>query len=150
VTRDIERQVNVTARDAPTILTVRHTVLLSFSYSRQLLLNVVPWILTSTLKLNKWPCSRQVRFLLSFISLSFRLEVLIVREEDVGGSETHEMSTFQPYTSSVASLPLPVCTGQDVGNVAQLVVSQAQPEGVTSISLSRRIQRHLFCYFYLN
>jgi hypothetical protein len=71
------------------------------------------------------------------------VEVLIVREEEVGGSETHEMTTFQPYTSSVASLPLPVCSGQNVGNVAQPVVSQPQAEGVASISLSRRIQSHL-------
>jgi hypothetical protein len=60
--------------------------------------------------------------------------VLIVRDEEVGGSGTHEMATYQPYTSSVTSLPLPVSTGQDVGNV------EAQAEGVTSISLCRRIQ----------
>ena len=74
--------------------------------------------------------------------------MLIIREEEVGGSETHEMATFQPYTSSVTSLPLPVSTGEDVGNVAQLAVSQAQAEGVTSISLCRRIRRYLICYFY--
>jgi hypothetical protein len=60
--------------------------------------------------------------------------MLIVREEEVGESESHEMATFQPYTGSVTSLPLPVSTtGQDVGNVAQPAVSQAQAEGVTSI-----------------
>ena len=75
--------------------------------------------------------------------------MLIIREEEVGGSETHEMATFQPY-SSVTSLPLPLSTGEDVGNVAQLAVSQAQAEGATSISLRRRIQRHSICYFYFN
>ena len=55
------------------------------------------------------------------------------------GSETHELATFQSYTSSVTGLPLPVSTGQGVVNVAQPVVSQAQVEGVTSISLCRRI-----------
>ena len=62
-------------------------------------------------------------------------EVLIVRAvgaEEVGGSETHETATFQPNTSSLTSLPLPGCTGQDVGNVTQPAVLQTQAEGVTS------------------
>ena len=65
--------------------------------------------------------------------------MLIVREEEVGGSEMHEMATSQHYTSSLTSLPLPVSTGQDVSDVAQLE-SHAQAEGVTSTSLCHRIQ----------
>jgi hypothetical protein len=94
-----------------------------------------------------------VRFFCPLSYHSFRqtlLEVLIIREEEVGGSGTHEMATSHPYTSSVTSLSLPVSTGQDVGNVAPPVVSQPQAEGVTSISLCRHIQRHLFCYSYLD
>ena len=69
-----------------------------------------------------------MRFLALFHITLFSVHVLIVREEEVGRSETHEMATFQPYTSSLTSLP----SGQDVVNVAQPIGSQAQSEGVTS------------------
>src|SRR5216684_3569678 len=54
----------------------------------------------------------------------------MVREEEAGRSETHEMATLQPHNSTVASAALPVPTGQE----EHPVVSQADAEarGVTS------------------
>jgi hypothetical protein len=52
--------------------------------------------------------------------------MLIVREEDVGRSERHEMAKFQPYKNSVTGLPLQVPTSQDVGSVAHPIVSGAR------------------------
>jgi hypothetical protein len=52
--------------------------------------------------------------------------VLIVLEEEAGGSETHEMAMFQSYTSSDTSLQLPVYNGQDIGDVAQPDASVSQ------------------------
>ncbi len=54
----------------------------------------------------------------------------MVREEEVGRSETHEMATLQPHNNTVASAALPVLTGQE----EHPVVSQADAEarGVTS------------------
>jgi hypothetical protein len=50
--------------------------------------------------------------------------VLIVREEDAGRSETHEMATLQPHKNTAASVALPVPTGQE----DHPVVSQADAE----------------------
>ena len=49
----------------------------------------------------------------------------MVREEEVGKSETHEMATLQPHKSTVASTASPVLTGQDVDYKEQPVISQA-------------------------
>ena len=77
-------------------------------------------------------------FFHSFSPLSIPLDVLTVREEEVGGVETHEMDTLGPHTSSVEN-PLPsVPTAQDI-NEAQSIVSQA--EGATSICPCCLIQR---------
>src|SRR5216684_1360221 len=48
----------------------------------------------------------------------------MVREEEAGRSETHEMATLQPHNSTVASAALPVPTGQE----EHPVVSQAAAE----------------------
>ncbi len=50
--------------------------------------------------------------------------MLVVREEDAGRSETHEMATLQPRNSTVASAALPVPTGQE----EHPFVSQADAE----------------------
>jgi hypothetical protein len=83
----------------------------------------------------------RVRFR-SFSSLSIPLEVLTVREEELGDVDTHEMGIFEPHTSSVASSLQSVPTGQDI-NEAQLVVSQA--EGATSIFPSCLIDIIILC-----
>src|SRR6266699_4477166 len=52
-----------------------------------------------------------------FFSLShhyFRSGILTVREEEVGGGETHRMATLRPHTSSVGSPVLQVSTDKDV------------------------------------
>ncbi len=58
----------------------------------------------------------------------------MVREEEVGRSEAHEMATFQPHENTVASAALPVLTGQDVDHEKRPVNSEADAEaqGVTS------------------
>ena len=66
------------------------------------------------------------------------LDLLTVREEEVGGVQTHEMDILGPHTSSVASSLQSVSTGQDI-NEAQSVVSQA--EGASSICPFCLIQR---------
>jgi hypothetical protein len=66
------------------------------------------------------------------------LEVLTVREEEVGAVETHEMDILGPHTSRVASSLQSVPTGQDIKE-SQSVVSQA--EGATSICACCLIQR---------
>ncbi len=53
---------------------------------------------------------------------------LMIGEEEVGRSETHEMATVQPHNSTVASVPPPGLTGQDVDHKEQPVVSQADSE----------------------
>ena len=53
---------------------------------------------------------------------------LMIGEEEVGRSETHEMATVQPHNSTVASVPSPVLTGQDFDHKEQPVVSQADSE----------------------
>jgi hypothetical protein len=67
--------------------------------------------------------------------------VLIVREEDLGGAETHEMGSLGSHTSSVASplRPATVSAGQDINDEALSVVSQA--EGVTPNCPCRLISR---------
>ena len=70
------------------------------------------------------------------------LEVLAVREEEVGRVETHEMDILGPHTSREASSLRSVPTGQNI-NEAQLVVSQA--EGATSFFTCCLIYRQLFC-----
>src|SRR5258708_32159929 len=54
----------------------------------------------------------------------------MVREEEVGRSETHEMTTLQPHKNTVASAALPVliASGQDVDHNEQPVVSNADAE----------------------
>jgi hypothetical protein len=47
----------------------------------------------------------------------------MVREEEVGRSETHEMATLLPHESTIASAVLPVFTSQDVDHEEQ---SEAQ------------------------
>ena len=69
-------------------------------------------------------------------------EVVIVREDKVGGVETHRMNIFKPPTSSVAiSLPS-VYTAQDI-NDTQSIISQV--EGVTSIWACCLNLRRSFC-----
>ncbi len=55
----------------------------------------------------------------------------MVREEEMGRSETHEMATLQPHKNTVAGAALPAHTLQDV-------VSQADPAAreVTSTASS--------------
>ena len=77
-------------------------------------------------------------FFHSFSLLSIPLDLLTVREEEVGGVETHEMDILGPHTNSVASSLQVVSTGQDI-NEAQSVVSQA--EGASSICPFCLIQR---------
>jgi hypothetical protein len=48
----------------------------------------------------------------------------VVHEEEVGRSETHEMTTLQPHNTTVASAALPVSTDQE----EHPVISQADPE----------------------
>jgi len=72
-----------------------------------------------------------VRFSVLLRITVLSVEILTVREDEVEGSETHEMATFQPYTGSVTSLTSLESTGQDVDDVARPVLSRA--EGVTSI-----------------
>jgi hypothetical protein len=52
----------------------------------------------------------------------------MVREEEVGRSETHEMATLQPHSSIVTSAALPVPTGQK----EHPLVSQADAEARVS------------------
>ncbi len=54
--------------------------------------------------------------------------MLMVCEEELGRSETHEMATLQPHNSTVASAPSPVLTGQDVDHKEQPVISQVDSE----------------------
>jgi hypothetical protein len=79
-----------------------------------------------------------VRFSLFLITV----EVVIVREEEVGGAETHNMDILGPYTGHVGSLLHSVSTGEDM-NEAQPLISQAK--GVTSIFPCCLIPRRLFC-----
>ena len=62
----------------------------------------------------------------SFSSLSVPLEVLTVREEEVGGVETHEMDILGSHTSSVTSPLQSVPTGQNISEASKA-------EGATSI-----------------
>jgi hypothetical protein len=83
------------------------------------------------------PHHTPVRFSLFLITA----DVVIVREEDLGGAETHEMGSLGPHISSVTS-PLrsvTVSAGQDINDEAQSVVSQ--PEGVAFSCLSCLIPR---------
>ncbi len=43
----------------------------------------------------------------------------MVGEEEVGRSETHEMTTLQPHESTIACAVLPVFTSQDVDDKEQ-------------------------------
>jgi hypothetical protein len=52
----------------------------------------------------------------------------MVREEEVGRIETHEMATLQPHNSTVASTASPVLTDQDVDHKERPVVSQPDSE----------------------
>jgi hypothetical protein len=70
-------------------------------------------------------------------------KVITVREEEVGGDETHEMDKLGPHTSSPASPLRSVSAGQDINEEARPAVSPA--EGVTSIHSFCRIPRRLFC-----
>ena len=81
-------------------------------------------------------------FLHSFSSPTIPLEVLTVREEEVGGVETHKMDTLGPHTSRVAGSLQSVPTARDI-NEAQSAVSQpeSQAEGATSICPCCLIQR---------
>jgi hypothetical protein len=83
-------------------------------------------------------------FFHSFSSLFIPLEVLTVREEEVGNVETHEMDTLGPHTSRISSSPRPMSTGQNTNDEAQLVISQVQ--GASSICPCFLMQRRLF-YF---
>jgi hypothetical protein len=76
-----------------------------------------------------------VRFSLFLITV----EVVMVREEEVGGADTHNMDSLEPYTSHVGRS---VSTGEDM-NEAQPLISQAK--GVTSIWPCCPISRRLFC-----
>src|SRR5216684_8344338 len=51
----------------------------------------------------------------------------MVREEEVGRSETHEMATPQPHESTIAGAVLPVFTSQDVDHK-----DPPEAQGVTS------------------
>jgi hypothetical protein len=79
----------------------------------------------------------------TFFPLLITVKVVMVREEEVEGAETHETDVHKPRTSSVAGSPRPVSTGQDINNEAQPVVPQA--EGVTSIcsAVASRFPRRL-------
>src|SRR5258707_15308581 len=59
----------------------------------------------------------------------------MVREEEVGRSETHEMAALQPHESTIASAVLPVFTSQDVDHKEQ---SGAQEVTSTASSCSMR------------
>jgi hypothetical protein len=90
--------------------------------------------MTSTLRPNraslKTPvCPRSLSL------LPLELEVLMVLEEDMGGSETYETSTVvgQSGTKSNNNRALFVFTNQDVNLAAQLVSSEDGAEGATPI-----------------
>jgi hypothetical protein len=76
-----------------------------------------------------------VRFSLFLITV----EVVMVREEEVGGAETHNMDILGPYTGHVASSLRSVSTGEDMNE------AQSQVKGVTSIWPHCLIPRRLFC-----
>ena len=59
----------------------------------------------------------------------------MVREEEVGRSETHEMAALQPHESTIASAVLPVFTSQDVDHKEQ---SEAQEVTSTASRCSMR------------
>ena len=65
----------------------------------------------------------------------------MVREEEVGGAETHEMDPLGPRISSAASSLPSVHAAQNI-NEAQSII-----EGVTSIWPCCLIRRQLFCSF---
>ncbi|SRR5216684_3978036 len=48
----------------------------------------------------------------------------MVREEEVGRSETHKMATLQPHESTIASAVLPAFTTQDVDQMEQSEVQE--------------------------
>ena len=71
----------------------------------------------------------------SFSLVPLELEILMVLEEDMGGSETYEASIVlgQSGTKSNNSRALFVFTNQDVNLAAQLASSEDGAEGATSI-----------------
>jgi hypothetical protein len=91
------------------------------------------WALSLILRLKKSLCRVLVWF--SHFSLpSFRKDVLILREEEMGESEAHDKATLRPHASSDTSPALLLSTGQDVNCEAQPSISQAEGMPVTSIS----------------
>jgi hypothetical protein len=79
----------------------------------------------------------------AFFPLSHHRLNVTARNEEVEGAETREMDNLGPLTSSVASSPRLVSTGQDISDEAQPVVSHV--EGVTLIWPYCLIPRRLFC-----
>lgn len=78
-----------------------------------------------------------------FSSFSSHVDVLMVREEEEGGTGTRGMDILGPQTSSIASSPRSVHIAQDI-NDAQSFIAQAK--GATFIWLCYLIYRRSICF----